>query len=1336
MHTTRLCLVLAVILAAVAVQAAPGPTVSYCLPTTGPLPATYRVTLAVVDPKDPDWIVSQFVCGAVRTVTAENQGKFSETWDGLDDNYMPVPPGTYAVKGIYMRARKWKITGEYHSLIPHVLAGVGDSWFPTRAQDDKYPWIWGAGFGPFMAIGTASNGMASLYHGYIENSTNPFLLDLNKPIGYDQIVASYNSGGAAGGYATATDGEMVWCLCDNGGIPFVYRADCKPFSNGRAVYRRDVYVTKGEPTDIAVWRDTATRKRYLYLSQEQDYDRKSLPWQYVYGSISDWQRSPQWKPTEGNNLVVLDGENATELGRVPIAHPRALQVLGDKLYALQRDGGQWKLSVTSIVGGMPQNDWQPVLTIQGIDRITDCKVDAHGNLYVSDMFANQVYKLSPQGQIVLRFGYAAKQTPGHYDDQVFMNPGKLAIWTDAQGHDRLLVLETSGPNRMSEWSTDGKLLRQWFCGNFAADMGYCADPEHPEDIYCATVSSTSLSGLIRYKVDYGTGAWKVDAVWPDICRCWPAATELPVGQQFPGGDFKPRIINCQGHKYLAFARIVQNTFGCMIYRQQGDDWIPSAALIPGKLPPNRVVWHGGWTDAYWWHDANGDGKLQEEEYKNNPTTLPGSMRYWGEQWLDDLSLVKLEANTPYAWRLAPAGLDRFGNPIYDGKAWKKLLTDTVYAARQAGTADALHGGNEMEKVFGGDWQTMDGSMAEGFWINARGGPSFDANFGPQYKVSRYVPDGQGGFRMKWRVGRTAFGTAAPGQMYGCIFITRPVNGLVGVQDSTAGLYHVYSDEGLFVDTLFVDGARFRQNQGGAYLLQGENFSGHHFLNRNSGKVYVAMASNNPCTLFEIEGWGKNESPVRPLIHVDRQVAIAASEIGTPPEIALKVRGGAGAAHVARFFPAPGGGPSLDGSLTGWEGVAPVEFQSDEKQKVEVRCMYDPGHLYLRWHLRLASKFDPKPLAPIENIFTHGRVADTVSFYLQGDPQAKPAGAQAGGRAGDVRLVFGVFQDGDKLRPAALGLYPKWFGPGAANPLTYGSAVAPAAFEHVGPVPGAQLGHALDPDGQGWVLAARIPKVAFPKLPEFSGKLRTLCDFEATLGGHNKFWWANSDGSGNKTTWDEPTEARLYPGAWAPAQWVGLDQMYLRAWNLIGPFGFPGLPALEHLDGRPKICATLAAASYPPEQKVDLAATYTGDVTQTRVGRRTLKWKQVGISENRLDFGKLLAWGYPDEGAAYAVTYLYIPAEADVGLRFETGHGHHAVRGWLNGQALPMVLNNRPKAGLEFGVDTAKPVHLRSGSNELLLRFDYIWGDQTLGLRLEGAPAVLWALRVSPTPAAK
>src|SRR5438309_1292688 len=106
-----------------------GVSVNYELPIDQ-LPRTYRVTLAIVDAKNPDWIISQFACGVARTVTAENGGKFSETWDGLDDNFMPVPPGDYAVRGIFMPARQWQVDGEWHSITPRFHSGASP-WLPS-----------------------------------------------------------------------------------------------------------------------------------------------------------------------------------------------------------------------------------------------------------------------------------------------------------------------------------------------------------------------------------------------------------------------------------------------------------------------------------------------------------------------------------------------------------------------------------------------------------------------------------------------------------------------------------------------------------------------------------------------------------------------------------------------------------------------------------------------------------------------------------------------------------------------------------------------------------------------------------------------------------------------------------------------------------------------------------------------------------------------------------------------------------------------------------------------------------------------------------------------------
>ena len=87
------------------------------------------------------------------------------------------------------------------------------------------------------------------------------------------------------------------------------------------------------------------------------------------------------------------------------------------------------------------------------------------------------------------------------------------------------------------------------------------------------------------------------------------------------------------------------------------------------------------------------------------------IRYHGNQWLDDLSLVAINQGGRDVWRLAPAGFDAHGNPIF--KQWQKLLTDPVFEARAQHGADAIHGGNELADTFSSDWAMVDGAMTKG-----------------------------------------------------------------------------------------------------------------------------------------------------------------------------------------------------------------------------------------------------------------------------------------------------------------------------------------------------------------------------------------------------------------------------------------------------------------------------------------------------------------------------------------------------------------------------------------------------------------------------------------------
>jgi len=1253
-----------------------GVAVNYQLPTDGPLPKTYRVTLAITDSKNPDWIVSTFLAGAVRTVTAENQGKFTEQWDGLDENLMPIPPGEYGVKGIYMPAKTWKIDNEYHSIVPKLVA-VASAFGPERERDNKPEPFGGDPCGsPLRDVAVGPNGVGVLYYQYLENGTNNPQIDFNKPVGFEQVLAAYGSGGAGGGLSTCTDGKTIWSYCKEGGPAFLYRADGKPFGKEKARYRRDIYLAKANITALAAWTNDATKKSFVYVAQKDEL----------------------------NEITILDGETAKELANVALHAPEAVMVSGGQLFAMHpAKAGGWEIVTLKLKDGLPDGEWKTQFTLPTTIKPADAEVDSKGNFYVSDSAANKVFKFSADGKPLLTLGRLDAQKPGAYDPLSFISPAKLATWKDAEGNDRLIVIENGGPNRASEWSSDGKPLREWLTLQTKANDGYAIDPENPEHVYIGG----QQGWLTRFRIDYEKGQWVVDAVWPKI------------GDDSLAGELDhPKFIRHKGHAYLACTRSYN------IFRQDGERWVKSAAIITEKAkkgPPSRFLWS----------DTNGDGEAQDDEFRQNPLTLPAwLMRYWGENWLNDLSLVAMNQGGRDVWRLAPTSFDARGNPVFTGAKFEKLFTDSVLEARATGTADALHGANELDNLFSSDWAMTDGSLEEGFYVNARGGPKFSANEGAQIKIARYVPDGKGGFNMKWRVGRTPLrGLAQNGELYGSIFITKPINGLVAVTDNSRAGVILYTDDGLYVESLFPDGRRFSRSVAGVYPQPGEFFAGYPYANKKNGKIYIAFGKYTPI-VFETEGWSLTENGVQRLTKLDSTINITAAQISPPPAAVAALKGGT-SARTANFAPAPGGGPALDGSMNGWDACDPLQFQSDKDQSIEVRCAYDPENIFVRWHARLNARFEPKALQPFERIFTHDRLSETLSLYLQCDPNAKPNGPKEG-RAGDVRIVFGIFKDGEALKPVALGLYPKWTSNSKASPLTYGSPVGKASFEHVGLIDNARLGHAIDADGKGFVITAAIPRAALPLSPELSGKFRTQVNFEATYAGHNKFWWSNADGSASRETYDEPTEARLYPGSWAQCQFQPLsDQLVVRTWSAIGPFGGPEAKVFK--DGpnemKKSIQKFFDETTYTlDERNVDLKATFTGPQTISNAGGPTaLRWqsKQAKSDEDSISLGHA--------GQLYfASAWIYSPIDQKLDCTFATVNPQNFARFFVGDQKF---IADSSKGG-DKSQRQKLAVQFNKGWNQVFYRGYCVGYSSRVGFTVHGTPEQLWALKCSSTPPGK
>lgn len=1273
-------------------------SVRYRLPVEGPLPRTYLVTLAVTEKSNPDWIVSSFVAGQPRTVTVENDGWFTETWNGLDENFMPVPPGEYGIKGIYSPASMWPVDGEWHAITARYQIGFS-SWFPPA--DTPELWKIPVPFGgdpvnsPFRDVDVGPNGIAVFYYQYLENGKNCPMFDLNKPTDYQQYLRAFASGGAGGGNQVATDGESVWAASGGGGRTFVYRADQKPFGKGSAAHRRDVYLPEGSVSGLAAWRNEKTGKSYLYVSQRGKIVEEPPSKGRKYGDFSE-------SKTEFiNQVVVLDGANGDSLGSVGIVNPHGVVVRAGFLYGLHLVDADWTVSRIPLGDGVPAGHWQKVCTLPAPITPADLEVDAQGRLYVSDRAANKVYQIGTGAKILRAFGRLDFQVPGSYDAETLMSPAKLATWTDGEGRVRLIICEEEGPNRVSEWDGEtGKLIREFPTYQTKCNSGYAVDPADSAHLYIPGQGDW----LTRFKLDYATRQWSVDAVWPGVKSGQRNYLE------------KPAAIRANGMLYLASERNLS------VYRmnQAGTAWFLSAGFVEKQNEDEKTK------EQFFWNDANGNGQCDDEELR--PTTLPAHvLTYHGQKWLPDFSYLAMGQGSREVWRMAPSAFDAHGNPVFT--EWRQVLADPVFSARADGRADAIHGGNELADTFNSDWMQADGSMQDGFYIQARGGKSFTANFGAQYKISRYVPDGKGGYAIKWRVGRAKLGVGGRGELEGAMRIFRPLNGLLAVIDQSRSGVVVYTDEGLYVDTLFPPGST--RDEIGLYRQPGEFFAGNVYPNTDNGKLYYASGKYTP-VIYEMENWSLTENPVRKLTIPSPSIQIAASQISDPPEMAVSLRGGPGKTTIARFLPALGG-VSLDGSMRGWESAEVVTYAASPEQNVEVRCLYDPETLYLRWHVRLGSPFTAKPLPPLERVFTHDQESDTVGFYIQGDVHAQSAKSTAG-RPGDVRMVFGLFGQGDVLKPVVVGLYPEWKEAGA-QPQIYRSPVGQAEFQHVAEVRGAKLGAWVDADKQGFVIAAAIPRTAIPAMsPSFSGKTRTLVNFDANLGGHNKFWWANTDGSANPETYDEPSEVRLYPGSWAPAQFVGLgDGIPVREWMIVGPFGGPGAENFTN-DPRNKdeVKRFFEAATYSPDKNpVDLKAVFTGEeIRGYWPDPHRVSWTRAGIAD--MDTRVVLGGG---SQVWYGSSWIYSPEDVTLAFEFQ-GHNMTTIRWRVNG--VPVSIPDK-----EYGVPegakmsrrvSERPISLHKGWNSVFFRgYNVGYAPFRIGVVIKGDPARLWQLKLVSQP---
>jgi hypothetical protein len=248
-------------------------------------------------------------------------------------------------------------------------------------------------------------------------------------------------------------------------------------------------------------------------------------------------------------------------------------------------------------------------------------------------------------------------------------------------------------------------------------------------------------------------------------------------------------------------------------------------------------------------------------------------------------------------------------------------------------------------------------------------------------------------------------------------------------------------------------------------------------------------------------------------------------------------------------------------------------------------------------------------------------------------------------------------------------------------------------------------------------------------------MRTTVNFEATFGGHAKIWWSDADGSASRETFDEPSEARLYPSSWSPAEFVAPapgQGMILRNWLICGPFG--GLGAEQFVwdpPGKMKddVQAFFNKAVYPPDSGAfDRAATFTGPM--------------------------ISGWWKPENNARW------LPATvAELDARVHLGRGGAQVwyaTTWIRAEAateVQMIIHSGPQARIRVNLDDKQvfdgqakkeegnawlsstvPVTLSPGWHRLQIR-TYAWGygSAKAGVAIAAPLEQMWGLRAAGQP---
>jgi hypothetical protein len=776
-------------------------------------------------------------------------------------------------------------------------------------------------------------------------------------------------------------------------------------------------------------------------------------------------------PMQYERLEVYDIAGKKKLSEMYLADPgQIIKSSNGKIYAISA-GDIYLVDIAS-----KQAD---LFTADPIKPIA-VAADKDGNIYVYDADKSrlnvQVY--NSDGNKIRSIGKAGGHVSGKWNPEEigWINAG-ADIAIDKNSH--LWIVEVSkNPKRVSQWTTDGKFLRDFF-GNTGYGGGGCLNPYDKTKLYYA--DSYNVNGVMEFDINWKNRNTRLSSCfYTGRVR----AGEVP--------------IKIDGNLYLVTRPLFAAQGYGAVYLRKGEELVHVAAMgdassYPGFDDPEIINYLGAKVLGdmlFCWSDINGDGKLQLNEvvFREKPGDAGAYQAY--VSWFDNELGVQSENGRYEVEKFLANGV-----PLYK-------YVQTPQLPKQPGM------------------KTLDGNYV--FWDGYRGRDKKQVHAGYSKdgkKIWEYPVEGYGVHAISKAGHLTGEQVVSEFDIIGMVKANKPEMGSFHMSNSNIGRWNLWTDDGILIGETMLDR---RDPNGMPWNIKkheydmdltginggSEHFRGY-FTKTLDGKYYI-VAGHNFIGVLEVLGIDdiiRTKVPVK----VTKE-DVKAMEAWNRERQAEQVYADAKVINCTKtsnmIVP--------DGVIAEWEN--PVA-EIDGKQKFYMK--FDESNLYLAYEVTEKGPFKNRG-EDWRRLFKTGACVDLqVATDASADKTRKNDVVK-----GDSRILISTFK-GKTIAVLYQPIAPD--APKSEEWETH-TMVFAAAFDKVKIIDDAEIGY--QNRANSYSVEAIIPLESIGMKMETDmrmkmdwGILRTDQDASAV---YERLYWSNKN---TMTISDEAVEAVLKPDLW-------------------------------------------------------------------------------------------------------------------------------------------------------------------------------------------------------------